>query len=161
MARDVAIAQIEERPVVGRRLDGGVAQVTHGGTRIVRLPERRHAIGHDRVGRQRLQPGAGQHHAEIGARGVDVDPRLVAEGDGGRIRQPVNEPLLAEVVVDHQHTVGRQAITDGAERLLGEHVALEPDPGEARLQRQRVDESEHHQVVLLVRSGADSDGRRR
>ena len=114
----MAIAEIEERPVVGRRLDGGVADVTDRGARVVRLPVRRHAIGHDRIGRQRLEPRAGQHHAEIGARRVDVDPRLVAEGDGGRVRQPVNQPLLPEVVVNHQQTVRRQAVTHGAERLL-------------------------------------------
>ena len=82
---------------------------------------------------------------------VDVDARLGAERDRGGVGQAIDQPALAEIVVDDQHAARLEAVLDGAERLLGEHVALEPHRGEARLQGQRVDQREHHQVVLLRR----------
>ena len=106
--------------------------------------------GHDRIGGQRRQTRSGQHHAEIGARFVDVHARLGIERGRGDVGEPVHEPRLTKVVVDDEQTVRREPFADGAERLFGEHVALEPHAGEARLHRQRVDEREDDEVVLLV-----------
>ena len=111
--------------------------------------------------RQRFQPRSGHHHAQVGPRLVHVDVRFLAESRGRRVREPVDQPPLAEVVVDHQHAVRRQMIPDRLERLLGEHVALEPHAREARLHGQRIDQREDHEVVLLASSSAGSAARRR
>ena len=93
----------------------------------MRLPERRHAIRHDRIRRQRRQSRPGNDDPQIGARLVHVHARLGTERDSGRVREPIDEPALAEVVVDDQQSVGLQPVPHRTERFLGEHVALEAD----------------------------------
>ncbi len=107
---------------------------------------------------RRLEPRPDHDHAELVLGRVDVHDRLLAEGRRRRVREPVDEPGLAEVVVDHQHAVGLEHVAHGAERLFGEHVALEAHAGERGLQRQRVDEREHHEVVLLLRRPQEVPG---
>ncbi len=121
-----------------------------GGAGRVRLVERRDTVRHDRIGGQRRQTRTSQQHAEVGARFVDVHARLGIERGRRDVGEPVHEPRLTKVVVDDEQTVRGEPFADGAERLLGEHVALEPHAGEARLHGQRVDEREDDQVVLLV-----------
>ena len=90
---------------------------------------------------------------------MHVHPRLGAEGDRGRdVRQAIDQPLLAEVVVDDEQAVGSEAVADGAERLLGEHVALEAHAREARLQRQRINQRKDDEVVFLVRGAEEVPG---
>ena len=81
---------------------------------------------------------------------VDVDLRLLAEDVARRVGQAIDEPLLAEVVVDHEHAVGRESRLGGPERLLGEHEALEAHRRERGLQRERIDQREYDEVVLLL-----------
>ena len=100
---------------------------------------------------QRRQPRPGEHDAEVRARFVHVHARLLAERRRRRVREPVDQPSLTEVVVDHQQPVRLEMIPHGPERLRREHVALEPHAREARLHGQRIDQREHHQVVLLRR----------
>ena len=45
----------------------------------------------------------------IRSRLVHVHARLLSEGVGRDVRQPIDEPLLAEIVVDDQQPVGRRA----------------------------------------------------
>ena len=79
---------------------------------------------------------------------MDVDVRILAEHDGRRVRQPVHEPALAEIVVDDEHAVDLQMGPHVAEGLFREHIALEPHAREARLQGERIDQREHDEVVL-------------
>ncbi len=85
---------------------------------------------------------------------MHVHARLGAERHRGRVGEPIDEPALAKIVVDDEHAIRLQPIADGPERLLGEHVALEPHAREARLHRQRIDQREHDQVVMLSSSCA-------
>ena len=52
--------------------------------------------------------------AEVGALLVHVAERLAPEHRGGRVREPIDQPLLAEVVVEHHHAARRQVIADRA-----------------------------------------------
>ena len=51
------------------------------------------------------QPRPGHQDAEIRARLVDVHVGLLAERGRRGVGEPVDQPALAEVVVDHQHAV--------------------------------------------------------
>ncbi len=73
--------------------------------------------GHVRLRGQRRQPRAGEHDAEVRARLVHVHARLLAERRRGRVREPVHQPSLAEVVVDHEQAVRLQMIPHRRERL--------------------------------------------
>ena len=117
----------------------------------VRLVEGRHLVGDMRRSGQLRETRPGHQDAEERPRLVDVDPWLLPECDGRGVREPIDQPALAEVVVDDQHAVRLEAVAHVAERLDGEHVALEPHAGKARLQRQRIDQREDDEVVLLRR----------
>src|SRR3954470_16844754 len=119
---------------------------------MCRAPRVRLTIrGH--VGRQRRRPvqlrdaRSGEDDAEICAVLVDVCERLGAEHSGDRVREPVDQPLFAEVVVHGHHAGRREVIAHRLERLAREHVALQAHPGEARLDGQRIDQREYDEVV--------------
>ena len=88
------VLQVEERPVVGGRLDSGVARQHPRRARVARLPECRDAVRHLRIGRERLQPWPDQHHAQVVVGLVHMDAGLGAEGVRGDVRQPIDEPAL-------------------------------------------------------------------
>ena len=125
----------------------------------MRLSVREHVGGQRRRRRQLREPRPGQHHREVGAILVHVtaaDRVRTPSADG--VGQAIDQPLLAEVVVEHHHAARRQVLAHRLERLLREHVALEPHAGEARLHRQRVDQREHDEVVLLRRRPQEMPG---
>ena len=81
----------------------------------MRLAERRHAIGNDRVALQLRQPRPGHQHAEKRAGFVYVHARRLAEGNRRRVGKTIDQPLLTEIVIDHEQAVGLQPIAYGAE----------------------------------------------
>ena len=81
---------------------------------------------------------------------MDVAERFLAEDRRDRVRQSIDQPLFAKIVVQRHHAARRQVVAHRFERLSGEHVALETHAREARLHGQRVDQREDDQVVLPV-----------
>ncbi len=65
--------------------------------------------------------------------------------------QAADEPALAVRVVHDEDAVGLQMRSHILNRLLGKQVAFQPDAGIARMQRKRIDERVHDQVVLRTR----------
>jgi hypothetical protein len=84
---------------------------------------------------------------------MHVHTRLLPEYQRDRVREPIDQPLLAEVVVEHHQPARLEAGANGAERFLREHVALEPHAREARLHGEGIDQRENDQDVLLRRGG--------
>ena len=79
-----------------------------------------------------------------------VDAGGVPERGGRGAGQPVDQPVLAVVVVHRERAVGGQVLAGGGQGLFGEQEALQPDlrgPGD---QGQRVGQGEQDQVVLGV-----------
>jgi len=151
MARQLGRAHVKKRPVVGRRNDARVAMQRLRRTRILRLPVRHHASWRRRKCDRVVEPRAGKHHREIRALLMHVDARLLLEHPRHRVGKAIDQPLLAEVVVEHHQAARLQMVADRAKRFLREHVALQPYAGEARLHGQRIDQREHHEVVPLRR----------
>ena len=106
----VAVAQVEERPVVGGRLDRRVARQHARRARRVRLAVTPAPGPGPRRRRQRAQPRPGHQDAEIRARLVHVHAGLLAERRRRRVGEPIDQPALAEVVVDHQHAVAASVL---------------------------------------------------
>ena len=142
-------AHVQKRPVVCGGRNRLVTNVRAPRAHDVRMVVRGDPVGGRRPVGHTRDAWPREHHAQIPVLLVNVHARVLSEHARRRVGQPVHQPLLAEVVVDDQHAVRLQPCLDRAEGLLGEHETLEPHGREARLQRQRVDEREHHQVVLL------------
>ena len=104
--RHVPIAQVEERPVVGGRLDRRVAHVDPRRARLVRLVVRGDAV-RARADRSSASPGAARPASRRGRRA----PRARARAAPARTPRAAvlasrsTSHLLAEVVVDHQQAV--------------------------------------------------------
>ena len=112
----------------------------------------------DRVARRR----AAVQRIDQRPDGEDALPRLVQLDDRRAVERRVehrrdlrDEPLLAVVVVEHEHAVGLQVVAHGLERLLREQERLEPDVRGRADERQRVGQGEDHEVVLLVRAAQE------
>src|SRR6476646_7396144 len=117
----------------------------------VRLTERRDLIRNTRWFGQPRQAWPCHQHAQEGPRFMHVHTRLGAECHRRGVRETIDQPALAEIVVDDEDAIRVEPIADIPEGLLGEHVAFEPHAGKAGLHRQRVDQCEHHEVVMLRR----------
>ena len=72
----------------------------------VRLVERGHLVGNVRRRGELGQARTRHQHTEKRAGLVDVDPRFVSERFRGGVGEAIDEPALAEVVVDDEHAIG-------------------------------------------------------
>ena len=124
---------VQERPVVGGRARCG----PRGQGVVVR------AAG--LVGRVQ---GAADHGLRSPANSVDAG--VVAERGRRGAGEPVDQPVLAVVVVHREDAVAVRWSRAAVERLLGEQEALQPDLRGAGDQGQRVGQREQDQVVLVV-----------
>ena len=64
--------------------------------------------------------------------------------------EPVDQPVLAVVVVHREPAAGGEVVAGGCDRLRGEQVGLQPDRARAADQHQGVGQGEQDQVVLRV-----------
>ena len=80
-----------------------------------------------------------------------VDARVVTEDIGDRAAEPIDQSVLAVVVVHREPAAGREVVACGCDGFRGEQVGLQADRARAVDQHEGVRQREQDQVVLGVR----------